>query len=193
MSLTTDCKAHWGNVIVILDYINKIDLIWFDLTSSPSSVNGSWTDSEVQAQTQSVFTSGWSITINVAAEDACLLRPTQRSILFVLWSESDFGSFEILLVQYSICPLQPARNLLLFLVVNKDVPSLSIMQHLKSVKTVFFFFWMPYWIFQQTKQNNNGISWGKCVTVQKGIEKQLPLLFGLERSLRLLLQPHLKC
>ena len=26
----TDCKAHWGNVIVILGYINKIDLIWFD-------------------------------------------------------------------------------------------------------------------------------------------------------------------
>ena len=24
----TDCKAHWGNVIVILGYINKIDLIW---------------------------------------------------------------------------------------------------------------------------------------------------------------------
>ena len=23
-----DCKAHWGNVIVILGYINKIDLIW---------------------------------------------------------------------------------------------------------------------------------------------------------------------
>ena len=27
----TDCKAHWGNVIVILGYINKIDLIWFKL------------------------------------------------------------------------------------------------------------------------------------------------------------------
>ena len=26
----TDLKAHWGNVIVILGYINKIDLIWFD-------------------------------------------------------------------------------------------------------------------------------------------------------------------
>ena len=25
----TDCKAHWGNVIVILGYINKTDLSWF--------------------------------------------------------------------------------------------------------------------------------------------------------------------
>ena len=34
----TDCKAHWGNVIVILGYINKIDLIWFDLTVSLTSI-----------------------------------------------------------------------------------------------------------------------------------------------------------
>ena len=27
----TDCKAHWGNVIVILGCIDQIDLIWFDL------------------------------------------------------------------------------------------------------------------------------------------------------------------
>ena len=27
----TDCKAYWGSVIVILGYVNKIDLIWFDL------------------------------------------------------------------------------------------------------------------------------------------------------------------
>ena len=25
----TDCKAHWLNVIVILGYINKFDLIWY--------------------------------------------------------------------------------------------------------------------------------------------------------------------
>ena len=31
----TDCKAHWGKVIVILDYINKIDLIWFKRALPP--------------------------------------------------------------------------------------------------------------------------------------------------------------
>ena len=29
----TDCRAHWGNVIVILGCINKTDLIWLFVNS----------------------------------------------------------------------------------------------------------------------------------------------------------------
>ena len=123
----TDCKAQWGNVIVILGYINKIYLIWFNI--QPNWLWGSGPDTDempswapaittlislwrlsshlfsaiivliwkswiaAKLEHKSVFTSGWSISINVAAKDARLLRPTQISF-FVLWSESDFGCFE---------------------------------------------------------------------------------------------------
>ena len=38
VALCTDCKAHWGNVTAILDYINKTDLIYRKVTGSNTLV-----------------------------------------------------------------------------------------------------------------------------------------------------------
>ena len=186
-------------MIVILGYINKIYLIWFNI--QPNWLWGSGPDTDempswapaittlislwrlsshlfsaiivliwkswiaAKLEHKSVFTSGWSISINVAAKDACLLRPTQISF-FVLWSESDFGCFEntVGTIQYlSTSACQKSA-----VVSGCEWGRAQFVQHALtpelSKNNVFFFFWMPHF---STDQQNNWISWGKCVKVIK--------------------------